>query len=57
MLSLLRRTRKSLVQIGLGVAALTLAACQPVPMSNSPSSGTGDAVQVALLVPSGSGQA
>lgn len=57
MLSLLRRTRKSLVQIGFGVAALTLAACQPVPMSNSPASGTGDTVQVALLVPSGSGQA
>ncbi|TGD44327.1 penicillin-binding protein activator [Pseudotabrizicola sediminis] len=58
MLSVIRRARKSLGHAALAVAALALAACQP---AGSP--GTGSAldssapVVVALLVPSGSGQA
>lgn len=57
MVSLLQLARKQLGKIGLGLAALTLAACQPAPMSTSPGLGAGETVQVALLVPSGSGQA
>ncbi|SEN37032.1 amino acid/amide ABC transporter substrate-binding protein, HAAT family [Pseudorhodobacter antarcticus] len=67
MLSLFKTARKSLIHLGtrLGgrvgfvVAGLALAACQPIP----PGGGTGPAaansgpVQVALLVPSGSGSA
>lgn len=56
MLSVLRRARKSLGQIVAVLTALSLAACGPVPMGTGPSIGNGP-VQVALLVPSGSGQA
>jgi hypothetical protein len=57
MLSVLKRARKSLALIGAGAAALVLAACMP---SAGPVAGGGAPsghVQVALLVPSGSGQA
>ncbi|MEY4983799.1 MAG: hypothetical protein RIR62_2065 [Pseudomonadota bacterium] len=57
MVSLLQLARKQLGKIGLGLAALALAACQPVPMTQAPGPQRGEAVQVALLVPSGSGQA
>ena len=56
MLSVIRRTRKSLGQMLLVLCAPLLAAC----VSGSgpaPSKGSGGAVQVALLIPSGSGQA
>lgn len=55
MLSVLRRARKSLGQIAVTLAAVALAACTP---GNAPSTGGGSGkVQVALLVPAGSGQA
>lgn len=56
MLSVLRRARKSLGRFAILTAALVLAAC--VPSGPGPSGGSGSGkVQVALLVPSGSGQA
>jgi hypothetical protein len=56
MLSVLSRARKSLGHIVVAAAALMLAAC--VPSGPGPSTGGGSGkVQVALLVPSGSGQA
>ena len=55
MLSVLRRARKSLGSLALSLAAVALAACTPG-AGPAPSSGSGK-VQVALLVPSGSGQA
>jgi ABC-type branched-subunit amino acid transport system substrate-binding protein len=57
MLSVLRRARKSLVQIAALLSAVALAACQPVGMATGPFPGSGDTVAVALLVPAGSGQA
>ncbi|WP_103332553.1 penicillin-binding protein activator [Pseudotabrizicola formosa] len=58
MLSVIRRARKSLGHAALAVAALALAACQP---AAGPGAGTAidssAPVVVALLVPSGSGQA
>lgn len=55
MLSVLRRARKSLGQIALSLVAVALAACTP---GSAPSTGGGSGkVQVALLVPAGSGQA
>ncbi len=57
MLSVLKQARKSLGQIVVGAAALVLAACTP---TAGPVAGGGTAsgkVQVALLVPGGSGQA
>ena len=56
MLSVLKQARKSLGQILVGAAALVLAACTPTagPMSGGTPSGK---IQVALLVPGGSGQA
>ena len=55
MLSVLRRARKSLGSLALSLAAVALAACTPG-TAPGPVSGSGK-VQVALLVPSGSGQA
>jgi ABC-type branched-subunit amino acid transport system substrate-binding protein len=59
MLSVLSRARKSLGSAVLGLAALVLAACQPVagPTAGGPRIDTSAPVPVALLVPSGSGQA
>ena len=47
--------RKALAGATFGLAAVGLAAC--VPTTTGPALGSGEAVQVALLVPSGSGQA
>ncbi len=56
MLSVLRRARKSLGHLGLVAATAVLAACVPGG-GLSPSGGSGSgAIQVALLVPGGSGQ-
>ncbi len=59
MLSVLSRARKSLGTVVIGLAALALAACQPVagPTAGGPRIDTSAPVPVALLVPSGSGQA
>lgn len=55
MLSVLTRARKSLGQIAVVAAALLMAACVP---TTTPTAGTSSGkVQVALLVPGGSGQA
>jgi hypothetical protein len=54
MFSVLRNARKSLGQAVLALSAVVLAACQPSVGTTVPS---GNAVPVALLVPSGSGQA
>lgn len=56
MLSVLNRARKSLGRTLLVMAGLALAACVPT-AGPAPSSGGSGAVTVALLVPSGSGQA
>lgn len=57
MLSVLSLARKPLGWLAAGVAALSLAACDPMATSGGPRIGSGDTVKVALLVPSGSGQA
>ena len=59
MLSVLSRARKTLGSVVIGLAALALAACQPVagPSAGGPRIDTSAPVPVALLVPSGSGQA
>ncbi|MFN4154960.1 MAG: penicillin-binding protein activator [Paracoccaceae bacterium] len=59
MLSVIRRARKSLGRAAVAVAALALAACQPAtgPGAGGPSIDSSAPVIVALLVPSGSGQA
>lgn len=54
MFSVLRTARKSLGQAALALSAVVLAACQPTVGTTVPQ---GNAVPVALLVPSGSGQA
>lgn len=57
MLSAIRRARKSLGQIFLVLAAAVVSACVPAGgPSTGPAQGKGGAVQVALLIPSGSGQ-
>lgn len=57
MIAVLHRARKSLGRLGLALATLALAACEPVGMtSTGPSIDTGAPVPVALLVPGGSGQ-
>ncbi|WP_374646879.1 penicillin-binding protein activator [Tabrizicola sp.] len=57
MLSAIRRARKSLGQIFLVLAAAVVSACVPAGgPSTGPAQGSGGAVQVALLIPSGSGQ-
>lgn len=59
MLSVIDRARKSLGRVTFALAAMALAACQPVtgPLTGGSGSNTQDPVIVALLVPSGSGQA
>jgi ABC-type branched-subunit amino acid transport system substrate-binding protein len=56
MLSVIRRARKSLGQIVFGLGAVVLSACVPTAGPGPASPGQGGSVQVALLVPSGSGQ-
>ena len=56
MLSVIRQARKSLGQLCLGLGAVVLSACVPTAGSGPASPGKGGSVQVALLVPSGSGQ-
>lgn len=56
MLSLFCQARKSLGQLGLVITAVVLSACNPATGPVSEPSG-GASVQVALLIPSGSGQA
>jgi ABC-type branched-subunit amino acid transport system substrate-binding protein len=56
MLSVIRRARKSLGQLCLGLGAVVLSACVPAGGPGVTSPGGGGSVQVALLVPSGSGQ-
>jgi Periplasmic binding protein len=56
MLSVIRRARKSLGQFCLGLGAVVLSACVPTAGPGPASPGKGGSVQVALLVPSGSGQ-
>jgi ABC-type branched-subunit amino acid transport system substrate-binding protein len=58
MLSAIHRARKSLGQFVLVLFAMVLSACVPSTGSvGGPPSGDGGSVQVALLIPSGSGQA
>lgn len=63
MLSAIRRARKSLAQLvlrfGFVLPAFLLAACVPAggPVASGPGTGGSGPIQVALLVPSGSGQA
>lgn len=59
MLSFFKTARKSLTRVGFAIAGVALAACQPIPMGGGTGAGTGTSqtVQVALLVPSGSGSA
>ena len=58
MLSVIRRARKSLGQTFLVLCAAALSACVPTAgPSTAPAQGNGGSVQVALLIPSGSGQA
>lgn len=56
MLSVIRRARKSLGQVCLALGAVVLSACVPTGGPGTAPPGNGGAVQVALLVPSGSGQ-
>lgn len=56
MLSVIRRARKSLGQVCLALGAMVLSACVPDQGPGIVSPGKGGAVQVALLIPSGSGQ-
>lgn len=57
MLSVIRRARKSLGQTVLVLCAAVLSACVPTGgPSTGPAAGNGGSVQVALLIPSGSGQ-
>jgi ABC-type branched-subunit amino acid transport system substrate-binding protein len=56
MLSVFRRARKSLGQLLLALGAVVLAACVPTGAPGPAAPGQGGSVQVALLIPSGSGQ-
>ncbi len=57
MLSVIHRTRKSLGRTFLVLCAVVLSACVPTGgTATGPATGSGGSVQVALLVPSGSGQ-
>jgi hypothetical protein len=56
MLSVIRRARKSLGQVCVALGAMVLSACVPTTGPGTAPPGNGGAVQVALLVPSGSGQ-
>lgn len=57
MFAVLRATRKARTRIAMGLAALALAACQPIELGGTAGSGTalpkGKPVPVALLVPKG----
>lgn len=55
MLSVFRRARKSLGQLCVGLTALVLSGCVATGPGTAPP-GNGGSVQVALLIPSGSGQ-
>jgi ABC-type branched-subunit amino acid transport system substrate-binding protein len=55
MLSVIRRARKSLGRVLVGLGALALSGCVASGPTTTPA-GNGGSVQVALLVPSGSGQ-
>ena len=59
MLSFFKSARKSLTRAGFAIAALAVAACQPIPMAGGSggAGGKSGTVQVALLLPSGSGSA
>ncbi|WP_135448168.1 MULTISPECIES: penicillin-binding protein activator [Tabrizicola] len=58
MLSVLSRARKSLGHLVTGLFAVVLAACVPADgPATGPAQGSGGSVKVALLIPSGSGQA
>ncbi len=58
MLSVFSSARKTISRAAVAVAALAVAACEPVAMSGTgPGVSRGGPVQVALLVPGGSGQA
>lgn len=59
MLSFFKTARKSLNRAGFALAAVVLAACQPIPLGGTAGPGTGSTgpVQVALLLPTGSGSA
>ncbi|PZR00454.1 MAG: penicillin-binding protein activator [Cereibacter sphaeroides] len=57
MLSVLSLARKSLGWLAGGLGLMSLAACDPMATTGGPRVGAGETVQVALLVPSGSGQA
>ncbi len=58
MVSVLRLARKSLGRLAIGITAIVLSACTPVGVSTGgPSIDTSAPIPVALLVPSGSGQA
>ena len=56
MLSVIRRARQSLGRVCLVLGAMVLSACVPSSGPSTVPAGKGGAVQVALLVPSGSGQ-
>ncbi|MGL4310653.1 MAG: penicillin-binding protein activator [Paracoccaceae bacterium] len=57
MFAVLKSPGKAVRRAVVALAALALAACEPVAMGNGPALEPGGTVQVALLVPSGSGQA
>ncbi|WP_128254589.1 penicillin-binding protein activator [Falsirhodobacter deserti] len=58
MLSVFSRARKSVGRAVVALSALAVAACEPVGMTGtSPAVSRGEPVQVALLVPAGSGKA
>jgi hypothetical protein len=57
MLSAIHRARKSLGRSFLILCAVVLSACVPAAGPTGPATGAGGTVQVALLIPSGSGQA
>ncbi len=57
MLSIFTRARKSLGHAAIALSALAVAACEPVSNANQgPAASRGQAVNVALLVPAGSGR-
>ncbi|MBC7143192.1 MAG: penicillin-binding protein activator [Rhodobacteraceae bacterium] len=55
MFTVLRTRRKALTRAALVAAAFALAACEPMPSSRGPSIDAGAPVQVALILPGGSG--
>jgi hypothetical protein len=56
MLSVIRRARKSLGQLCLALGAVVLSACVPASGPGTAPPSSGGSVQVALLIPAGSGQ-